>query len=87
MVEMKQFLNTGVKSGAIKGDAVMVGTPQGWRLVAAPPQMDSRGHSLIFWEPANDDDHTPRASKVVRDICCVLALNNWHKGWGMHTWS
>lgn len=79
MVEMKQLHNTGVKSGAIKEDAVMVGVPQGWRLIAAPPQMDSHAYPLIFWEPANDDDHTPQASKVVRDLCCVLTLNNWHK--------
>ena len=59
----------------------MVGVYQGWRLVAAPPQMDSHGYSLVFWEPANDDNHIPQASKVVSNLCCVLALNNWHKGW------
>jgi hypothetical protein len=30
MVETKQLLQDGIKSGAIKGDAVMVGVPEGW---------------------------------------------------------
>jgi hypothetical protein len=74
MVETKQLLDAGEKSGAIEGDAVMVGVPQGWRLVAAPPQMDINGYSLIFWEPANDDDHTPSVDKVVRDLICVMPV-------------
>jgi hypothetical protein len=73
MVETKQLLDAGEKSGAIKGDAVMVGAPQGWRLVAAPPQVDDICYSLIFWE-AQDDDRTPSVAKVVRDLCRALAL-------------
>ena len=72
MIETKQLLDAGEKSGAIKGDAVMVGVPQGWRLVAAP-QVDSDLYSLIFWE-AQDDDHTFSVAKLVRDLCRALAL-------------
>lgn len=74
MVETTKLLDAGKKSGAIQGDAVMVGVPQGWRLVAAPPQVDSRAYSLIFWEPAQDDDYTPSVDKVVSDLCRALAL-------------
>jgi hypothetical protein len=86
MVETKQLYDTGVRSGAIKGDAVIVGVPQGWRLIAAPPQMDNTAYSLVFWEPVDDDDHTPSVTKVVRDLCCCLALTKWHEGWGMCPW-
>ena len=87
MVETEKLKNEGVKSGAIMGDAVMVGIPQGWRLVAAPLKSDSSAHSLIFWEPLNDDDHTPSDNKVVHDLCHRLALTKWHEGGGVHPWS
>ena len=87
MVETKQLYDDGVKSGAIKDDAVMVGVPQGWRLVSAPPQTDSAGYSLIFWEPAGDDDCTPSFDKVVSDLLSCLALTKRNEGWGMYTWS
>jgi hypothetical protein len=69
MIEINRLHDAGVKSGAIKEDGVMVGVPQGWWLVAAPPRMDSPAHSLIFWEPAPDDNHTPSIAKVVCDLC------------------
>ena len=72
MVETNQLLDAGEKSSVIKGDAVMVGIPQGWRLVVAP-QVDSNLYSLIFWE-TQDDDHTPSVAKVVHDLCHALAL-------------
>ena len=80
MIETKRLHDAGVKSGAIKEDAVMVGVPHGWRLIAAPPRMDSPAHSLIFWEPDSDDDRTPSIAKIVCDLCssCSLALTKWH---------
>ena len=70
MVETKRLYDAGVRSGAIDEDTVMVGVPEGWRLVAAPPQMDSASYSLIFWEPATNDDCDASAAKVVSGLCC-----------------
>jgi hypothetical protein len=83
MVETAELYNMGVRSGAIDGDAVMVGVPYGWRLIAAPT--DGSSHSLIFWEPVGNDDCTPSFDKVVRDFCHCLALANRIEDWGLHT--
>lgn len=65
MVETKTLLNAGRKSGAIKDDWVMVGLPQGYRLIAAPPATSSLSYALIFWEPKDDNDRNPAFDKMV----------------------
>ena len=76
MVETKALYNTGLRTGAIEDDGVMVGVPLGWRLVAAPPPIDMSAYSLIFWEPAGEDDRTPLFEKVVGDFCNGMVQSN-----------
>jgi hypothetical protein len=78
MVETTQLFNTGVNSGAIDGDAVMVDVDLGWRLVEAPRRNSVKPMSLIFWEPAGDED-TPSVAKVVSDLCRDLVLTKCMK--------
>jgi hypothetical protein len=66
MAETKPLYDRGVKSGAIDGDGIMVGVPEGWRLMGAPPARCKSSHSLIFWEPINEDDCEPTLEKEVR---------------------
>ena len=65
MVETATLYKAGEKSGAIDNDAEMVGLPQGWRLIAAPPAMSESSYALIFWEPEDAEDDEPTFDKVV----------------------
>ena len=65
MVETKALFNKGTKSGAINEDAIIVGVPEGWRLMQAPPTTSNRAYSIIFWEPSSTEDREPTFAKVV----------------------
>ena len=88
MVETNTLFNKGKKTGAIDNDAILVGVPQGYRLMEAPPPTSKQGYSLIFWEPSSVDDRKPEFEKVVSTVIfadptsdhvrvqCAAAINN-----------
>jgi hypothetical protein len=65
MVETTALFNKGKKTGAIDNDAIMVGVPQGWRLIKAPLRTSKQAFSLICWEPLSVNDCEPVFEKVV----------------------
>jgi hypothetical protein len=76
MVELKGLYSLGVRSCAIDGDAVMVGVPYSWWLVASLALTDRSSYSVILWQPVGNDNHTAPLDKVVRDLSHLLALAN-----------
>jgi hypothetical protein len=84
MIETNGLYSTGIESGAIDGDAVMVGVFQCWQLIGSPPATSESSYFLIFWEPFNQDNCKPTFDKVVHNSFCFLFTNQLHKGWGLH---
>lgn len=75
MVETNALFNTGKKTGAIDKDAIIVGVPQGWKLIQAPPMTNKQAYSLIFWEPSGTEDCEPTFDKVVRGFFLFIVTN------------
>jgi hypothetical protein len=65
MVETKALFNKGTSTGAIDKDAIIVGVPNGWRLMQAPPTTSKQAYAIIFWEPSSVEDREPTFTKVV----------------------
>jgi hypothetical protein len=87
MVEPNTLFNKGKKTGAIDNDAIMVGVPQGFKLMEAPPSTSKQGYSLIFWEPSSIDDRTPEFEKVVSTaIRFCMTVHEFSSGGCLHPW-
>ena len=64
MVETDELYNIGIRSGAIDGDGIIVGTSQDWKRIVAPLTSDMSCYSLIFWE-STDQESKPALDKIV----------------------
>jgi hypothetical protein len=60
MVETKALFNKGTSTGVIDKDAIIVGVPNGWRLMQAQPTTSKQAYAIIFWEPSSVEDCEPR---------------------------
>jgi len=83
MVKTATLYNTGVKTGTINDDAIMVGVPYGWRLIEAPLPTSKQGYSLISWEPSSAEDREPAFEKVVSYLS-YLSLTVHHVSTDQH---
>jgi hypothetical protein len=87
MVETNTLFNKGKKTGAIDNDAILVGVPQGYRLMEAPPPTSKQGYSLIFWEPSSVDDRKPEFEKVVSTVISfTMTVHKFSSGRRLHPW-
>jgi hypothetical protein len=88
MVETKALFNKGTHTGAIDEDAIIVGVPDGWRLMQAPPTTSKQAYAIIFWEPSSAEDREPTFTKVVGVFILfyLLRLYTFISGRGLHTW-
>jgi hypothetical protein len=88
MVETNKLFNEGTKTGAIDNDAILVGVPQGFKLMEAPPPTSKQGYSLIFWEPSSVDDRKPEFEKVVSAVISFsMTVCEFSSGRRLHPWS
>jgi hypothetical protein len=74
MVETTALFNKGTSTGAIDKDAIIVGVPDGWRLMQAPPKTSKQAYAIIFWEPSSPEDREPTFTKVVGVFIFILFI-------------
>ena len=88
MVETKALFDKGTSIGVLDEDAIIVGVPNGWRLMQAPPTTSKQAYAIIFWEPSSMEDREPTFTKVVGVFILfyLLQLYAFISGWGLHPW-